>query len=126
LTQAAYWQAIQGYLRPGDVLIVDNGTSYALFGLKFGKTAPYNDISNWTYADLLKVFRPDTSPRSFVVKTSWDVQDALSAPNDTMIFVESIMDLCDALAPITNSSNKGARFYTAKTHLRHRSHPTEV
>src|SRR5262249_60079288 len=29
LTQAAYWQAIQGYLRPGDVLFVDNGTSYA-------------------------------------------------------------------------------------------------
>src|SRR5262249_32622946 len=28
LTQAAYWQAIQGYLRPGDVLFVDNGTSY--------------------------------------------------------------------------------------------------
>ena len=34
LTQAAYWRAIQGYLRPGDVLYVDNGTSFALFGLK--------------------------------------------------------------------------------------------
>src|SRR5262249_3100546 len=31
LTQAAYWPAIQSYLRPGDVLFVDNGTSYALF-----------------------------------------------------------------------------------------------
>jgi indolepyruvate decarboxylase len=185
LTQAAYWQAIQGYLRPGDVLFVDNGTSYALFGLKFppkctfigsvnwgsigysvgallgtltaaperrhllfvgdgsfqvaaqelstilrhdhkpviflinnggytiergylGKTEPYNDIANWAYADLPKVFRPDTSARSFVVKTSRDLQDALSAPNDTMIFVESIMDSYDALAPVTSSSNKGA------------------
>jgi len=27
LTQAAYWQAIQDYLRPGDVIYVDNGTS---------------------------------------------------------------------------------------------------
>jgi indolepyruvate decarboxylase len=35
LTQAAYWQAMQAYLREGDVLFVDNGTSYALFGLKF-------------------------------------------------------------------------------------------
>ena len=26
---------MQGYLREGDVLFVDNGTSYALFGLKF-------------------------------------------------------------------------------------------
>jgi len=185
LTQAAYWQAIQDYLRPGDVLFVDNGTSYALFGLKFppkctfigsvnwgsigysvgallgaltaaperrhllfvgdgsfqvsaqelstilrhdhkpviflinnggytiergylGKTEPYNDIANWSYADLPKVFRRDTSARSFVVKTSRDLQDALSAPNDRMIFVESIMDSYDALAPITNSSNKGA------------------
>ena len=35
LTQAAYWRAIQGYLRAGDVLFVDDGTSYALFGLHF-------------------------------------------------------------------------------------------
>jgi hypothetical protein len=185
LTQAAYWQAMQGYLREGDVLFVDNGTSYALFGLKFppkctfigsvnwgsigysvgallgtltaaperrhilfvgddsfqvtaqelstilrhdhkpviflinnggytiergylGTTEPYNDIANWSYADLPKVFRRDTSARSFVVKTESDLQDALSAPNDTMIFVESIMDQYDALAPVTNSSNKGA------------------
>jgi indolepyruvate decarboxylase len=185
LTQAAYWQAVQGYLRPGDVLFVDNGTSYALFGLKFppkctfvgsvnwgsigysvgallgtltaapdrrhllfvgdgsfqvtaqelstilrhdhkpviflinnggytiergylGKTEPYNDIANWAYADLPKVFRRDTSARSFVVKTGRDLQNALSAPNDTMIFVESIMDSCDALALVTNSSNQGA------------------
>jgi indolepyruvate decarboxylase len=185
LTQAAYWQAIQGYLRPGDVLFVDNGTSYALFGLKLppnctfvgsvnwgsigysvaallgtltaapnrrhllfvgdgsfqvtaqelstilrhdhkpviflinnggytiergylGKTEPYNDIANWAYADLPKVFRPDTSARSFVVKTSKDLQDALSAPNDTMIFVESIMDAHDAPAAVISSSNKGA------------------
>jgi indolepyruvate decarboxylase len=185
LTQTAYWQAIQSYLRPGDVLFVDNGTSYALFGLKFpakctfigsvnwgsigyslaallgtltaaperrhllfvgdgsfqvtaqelstilrhdhkpviflinnggytiergylGKTEPYNDIANWSYAALPKVFRRDTSARSFVVKTSRDLQDALGAPNDTMIFVESVMDAYDALTPVTNSSNKGA------------------
>jgi indolepyruvate decarboxylase len=185
LTQAAYWQAMQGYLREGDVLFVDNGTSYALFGLKFppkctfvgsvnwgsigysvgallgsltavpqrrhilflgdgsfqvaaqelstilrhdhkpviflinnggytiergylGKDEAYNDIANWSYADLPKVFRHDTSARSFVVKTNGDLQKVLSAPNDTMIFVESIMDRYDALAPVINSSNKGA------------------
>jgi indolepyruvate decarboxylase len=185
LTQAAYWQAMQGYLREGDVLFVDNGTSYALFGLKFppkctfvgsvnwgsigysvgallgtltaaperrhilfvgdgsfqvtaqelstilrhdhkpviflinnggytiergylGKSEPYNDIANWSYADLPKVFCRDTSARSFVVKTVEDLQNALSAPNDRLIFVESIMDPYDALAPVINSSNKGA------------------
>ena len=69
---------------------------------------PYNDIANWAYADLPKVFRPDTRARSFVVKTVKDLQEALSAPNDTLIFVESIMDRYDALAPIISSSNKGA------------------
>src|SRR5262245_29271914 len=185
LTQAAYWQAIQGYLRPRDVLFVDNGTSYALFGLKLppnctfvgsvnwgsigysvgallgtltaapdrrhllfvgdgsfqvtaqelstilrhdhkpviflinnggytiergylGKDETYNDIANWAYADLPKVFRRDTSARSFVVRTVRDLQDALSAPNDTLIFVESVMDPHDVLAPVINSSNKGA------------------
>ena len=185
LTQAAYWRAMQGYLREGDVLFVDNGTSYALFGLRFppkctfvgsvnwgsigysvgallgtltaaperrhilfvgdgsfqvtaqelstilrhdhkpvmflinnggytiergylGKTEPYNDIANWSYADLPKVFRRDTQARSFVVKTVGDLQNALRAPNDTLIFVESIMDRYDALAPVMNSSNKGA------------------
>jgi indolepyruvate decarboxylase len=185
LTQAAYWQAMQGYLREGDVLFVDNGTSYALFGLKFppkctfvgsvnwgsigysvgallgtltaaperrhilfvgdgsfqvtaqelstilrhdykpviflinnggytiergylGKTETYNDIANWSYADLPKVFRRDTSARSFVVNTVGDLQNALSAPNDRLIFVESIMDRYDALVPVMNSSNKGA------------------
>jgi indolepyruvate decarboxylase len=185
LTQAAYWQTIQGYLRAGDVLLVDNGTSYAVFGLQLppkctfvgsvnwgsigysvgallgtltaapdrrhllfvgdgsfqvtaqelstilrhdhkpviflinnggytiergylGKTAPYNDIATWAYADLPKVFRPDTTARSFVVKTIADLHNALSAPNDTMIFIESIMHPYDAPAAVITSSNNGA------------------
>ena len=54
------------------------------------------------------MFRRDTSARSFVVETVRDLQNALSAPNDTMIFVESLMDPHDAPAFVTNSSNKGA------------------
>ena len=47
LTQATYWQAIQGYLQPGDVLFVDNGTSYALFGLKFPPRCTFVGSLNW-------------------------------------------------------------------------------
>jgi indolepyruvate decarboxylase len=185
LTQAAYWPAIQEYIRPGDVLLTDNGTSYVLFGLKLpagctviasvnwdsigysvgallgtltaapnrrhvllvgdgsfqesaqelstilrhdhkpvillinnggytiergylGKSEHYNDIANWAYADLPKVLRPDTTARSFVVKTTSDLREALSAPNDTMTFIESIMDPHDAPAMIIMSSNNGA------------------
>jgi indolepyruvate decarboxylase len=185
LTQAAYWQALQGYLRPGDVLFTDNGTSYAIFGFRLppdctvvasviwgsigysvgallgtltaapgrrhllfvgdgsfqetaqelstilrhdckpviflinnggytiergymGKTETYNDIATWAYAGLPKVFRPDTTAQSFVVKTVADLHKALSAPNDTMIFIESIMDPHDAPAAVIHSSNNGA------------------
>jgi indolepyruvate decarboxylase len=185
LTQAAYWEAIQGYLRPGDVLLTDNGTSYAIFGFRLpsdctvvasviwgsigysvgallgtltatpqrrhllfigdgsfqetaqelstmlrhdckpviflinnggytiergyiGKNAHYNDVATWAYADLPKVFRPDTMARSFVVKTVADLQNALSAPNDSLVFIESIMDPHDAPAAVIHSSNRGA------------------
>jgi indolepyruvate decarboxylase len=185
LTQAAYWETLQGYLQPGDVLLTDNGTSYAIFGFKLppkctvvasviwgsigysvgallgtltaapqrrhllfigdgsfqesaqelstmlrhdckpviflinnggytiergymGKTAEYNDVARWAYAELPKVFRPDTSARSFVCKTVGDLQAALSAPNDELIFVESVMDPHDAPAAVIHSSNNGA------------------
>ncbi len=185
LTQAAYWETIQGYLRPGDVLLTDNGTSYAIFGFRLppkctvvasviwgsigysvgallgtltaapqrrhllfigdgsfqesaqelstmlrhdckpviflinnggytiergymGKTADYNDIATWAYAELPRVFRPDTTARSFVVKTVADLEEALNAPNDSLVFIESVMDPYDAPGPVIHSSNTGA------------------
>jgi indolepyruvate decarboxylase len=185
LTQAAYWQAIQGYVRPGDVLIAEDGTSYASLGLRLppgcsfvsqviwgsigysvgallgtltaapdrrhllfvgdgsfqltaqelstmlrhdfkpviflinnggytiercwlGKTARFNDVADWAYADLPKVFRRDTTARSFVVKTVGDLEKALSAPNDTLIFIEAVMDPFDAPVQVINSGNNGA------------------
>jgi indolepyruvate decarboxylase len=185
LTQAAYWETLQGYLRPGDVLLTDNGTSYAIFGFKLppkctvvasviwgsigysvgallgtltaapqrrhllfigdgsfqetaqelstmlrhdckpviflinnggytiergymGKTADYNDIATWAYTQLPKVFRPDTTARSFLVKTVADLEKALSAPNDSLVFIESVMDPYDAPAAVIHSSNNGA------------------
>jgi len=185
LTQAAYWEAIQGYLREGDVLLTDNGTSYAIFGFRLpprctvvasviwgsigysvgallgtltaaperrhllfigdgsfqetaqelstmlrhdckpviflinnggytiergymGKTENYNDVARWAYAELPKAFRPGTTARSFVVKTVADLEKALSAPNDSLIFIESVMDPYDAPAAVIHSSNNGA------------------
>jgi len=185
LTQAAYWQAVQGYIRPGDVLVAEDGTSYASLGLRLppkcsfvsqviwgsigysvgallgtltaapdrrhllfvgdgsfqltaqelstmlrhdlkpviflinnggytiercwlGKTSRFNDVANWAYADLPKVFQRDTTARSFVVKTVSDLEQALSAPNDSLIFIEAVMDPFDAPAPVIRSGNNGA------------------
>ncbi len=185
LTQAAYWQAIQGYIRAGDVLIAEDGTSYGAQGLNLppnctfvsqvvwgsigytvgsllgtltaapdrrhllfvgdgsfqltaqelstilrhghkpviflinnggytvergylGKNARYNDVATWAYADLPKLFRPDTTARSFVVKTVADLEEALSAANDRLIFIESVMDPQDSPNPVIIGGNTGA------------------
>jgi indolepyruvate decarboxylase len=185
LTQLAYWETLQGYLRSGDVLLTDNGTSYAIFGFKLppkctvvasviwgsigysvgallgtltaapqrrhllfvgdgsfqetaqevstmlrhglkpviflinnggytiergymGKTADYNDIATWAYADLPKVLCPGTDAKSFVVKTVADLEQALAAPNDSLILIESVMDPHDAPPSVIHSSNNGA------------------
>ena len=87
-------QELSTILRHGHkpvIFLINNG-GYTIERGYLGKTEAYNDIANWSYADLPKVFRPDTSAQSFVVKTTGDLQNALSAPNDTMIFIESIMD----------------------------------
>jgi indolepyruvate decarboxylase len=73
-----------------------------------GKAAHYNDIATWAYADLPKVFRPDTTAQSFVVRTVADLRNALSAPNDRMVFIESVMDPYDAPSAVIHSSNNGA------------------
>lgn len=43
-----------------------------------------------------------------MVKTLADLEKALSAPNDSLIFIESIMDPFDAPTAVINSGNNGA------------------
>jgi indolepyruvate decarboxylase len=73
-----------------------------------GKTSDYNDIATWAYTELPKVFRPDTTAQSFLVKSVADLEQALSARNGSLIFVESVMDPCGAPAAVIHSSNNGA------------------
>jgi len=89
------------------IFLINNG-GYLIERCYLGQTSRFNDVANWAYADLPKVFRPDTTARSFVVKTVADLEKALSAPNDTLIFIESIMDPFDAPAAVIESGNNGA------------------
>ena len=170
LTQEAYWREMQTFIRPGDVLVVEDGTSTtgaaglalpegctfisqtlwgsigysvgALLGtlvaaperrqllfvgdgsfqltaqelstmlrhdLKpivflinnggytveraiLGKNAKYNDVANWRYADLPKVFGPNRNPRTYVVRNVKELRAALAGPHDGLVFVESVRD----------------------------------
>jgi indolepyruvate decarboxylase len=174
LTQNSYWQAMQSFLRPGDVILADDGTSIigagglklpegcsfisqavwgsigysvgALLGallaapsrrhilfvgegsfqltaqelstilrhdLKpyiflinnhgytieraiLGKDAKYNDVANWRYADLPKVFRRDGNAETFVAQTIEELKQVLDGKHHSLVFVESIMDKYDA------------------------------
>jgi indolepyruvate decarboxylase len=174
LSQQAYWRELQTFIRPGDVLVVEDGTSTtgaaglalpegctyisqtlwgsigysvgALLGtlvaapqrrqllfvgdgsfqltaqelstmlrhdLKpiiflinnggytveraiLGKNANYNDVANWRYADLPKVFSRTANAKSYVVHNLRELRAALAGPHDGLVFVESVMDALDA------------------------------
>jgi indolepyruvate decarboxylase len=174
LTQKSYWTAMQAFLRPGDVILAEDGTSsFGAGGLKLpsnctfvcqtvwesigyatasllgtmlaapqrrhllfsgdgsfqmtaqqlstilghdltpfiflinnrgytverailGRDAPYNDVANWRYAELPRVFRRDTTAESYVVETSEQLRDVLDAPHTGLVFVEAVMDPDDA------------------------------
>jgi indolepyruvate decarboxylase len=89
------------------VFLINNG-GYTIERGYLGRTEHYNDIATWAYADLPRVLLPDTMARSFVVRTTAELTDALSAPNDTLIFIEAVMDPLDAPAAVITSSNNGA------------------
>ena len=89
------------------IFLINNG-GYTIERCWLGKTSRFNDVADWAYADLPKVYRRDTTARSFVVKTMADLEKALSAPNDSLIFIEAIMDPFDAPLPVINGGNGGA------------------
>jgi indolepyruvate decarboxylase len=89
------------------IFLINNG-GYTIERCWLGKTSQFNDVANWHYADLPKVLQRDTKARSFVVKTLADLEKALSAPNDQLIFIESEMDPFDAPVPVIMSGNNGA------------------
>jgi indolepyruvate decarboxylase len=78
------------------IIFLINHADYAVERTVCGKNGRFNDIANWAYADLPKVLHPGTTARTFVVRTVTELQAALAAPHDSMIFVEAIMDKYDA------------------------------
>lgn len=178
LTQTEYWKAIRGFLRPGDVLVVEDGTAssalsemslpdditvvtqaftycsigyataallgailatprrrhvlltgdgslqltvqelstivrhdlkpyifvvnndgYTVERAVLGKDSKYNDIANWRYSELPKVFSRDTKAETYVVQSTNELQDVLDAQHSEMVLVEAVTGKTDA--PLT-------------------------
>ncbi|NMH98735.1 alpha-keto acid decarboxylase family protein [Pseudonocardia acidicola] len=89
------------------IFLINNG-GYTIERTICGKDGKFNDIANWSYADLPKVLHPGTNARTFVVKTAAELQAALAVPHDGMIFIEAIMDKYDVPPAALASGHKMA------------------
>jgi indolepyruvate decarboxylase len=81
-------------LKPFVFLINNHG--YTIERTILGKDAKYNDVANWYYAQLPRVFSRDTKAETYVVETSEGLKDVLNAPHADCVFVESVMDKYDS------------------------------
>ncbi|HEY4018051.1 MAG TPA: thiamine pyrophosphate-binding protein [Pseudonocardiaceae bacterium] len=79
------------------ILLVNNG-GYTIERAILGKNAPYNDVANWSYAQLAQVFRPGSNALSVRVQTVGDFQNALNTNHDGLMFIEAVLGPDDASA----------------------------
>ena len=79
------------------ILLINNG-GYTIERAILGKNASYNDVANWSYADLARVFRPDSNALTVRVQTIQDFQNALDTNHDGLMFIEAVLWPDDASA----------------------------
>jgi indolepyruvate decarboxylase len=77
-------------------IFVINNSGYTVERAVLGKDAKYNDVANWRYSELPSVFSRDKKAETYVVQTTNEFQKVLDSPHSGMVFVESVMDKCDA------------------------------
>lgn len=94
LTAQALSTMLRNDLKP-IIFLINNG-GYTVERAILGKNAKYNEVADWRYADLPKVFSRSTNAKSYVVHDVKELRAALAGPHDELVFVESVMDPLDA------------------------------
>lgn len=82
------------------LIFVINNAGYTVERAVLGKDASYNDVANWRYSELPKVFSRGNNAETYVVRTSKELQNVLDSPHSGMVFVEAVMDKYDAPLPL--------------------------
>jgi indolepyruvate decarboxylase len=77
-------------------IFVINNLGYTIERTILGKNAKYNDVANWRYSELPRIFSRDKSPETYVVRTGKELQQVLDAPHSELVFVEAILDKYDS------------------------------
>lgn len=81
-------------LKPYIFLI--NNRGYTIERTILGLKAKYNDVADWQYSELVKVFRANGNSESFVVKTADELDAVLHSEHKGLVFIESHMSPDDA------------------------------
>jgi len=77
-------------------IFVINNHGYTIERTILGKDAKYNDVANWRYSELPKVFCRNCTAETYVVETIEDLRRVLEAPHGSFVLVESVMDKDDS------------------------------
>ncbi len=77
-------------------IFVINNLGYTIERTILGKDAKYNDVANWRYSELPKVFTRDKEPETYVVRTGKELQQVLNAQHSGLVLVEAILDKYDS------------------------------
>lgn len=93
-------QELSTILREGQaplIFLIDN-RGYTIERFILGMEKDYNDVANWRYADLVKVFAPESKMPTFQVRTEGELADVLSKLENAEhgAFVELYLDPFDA------------------------------
>jgi indolepyruvate decarboxylase len=78
------------------IIFVINNHGYTIERAIMGKDAQYNDVANWRYSELPKVFCRNCTAETYVVETIEDLRKVLEAPHRDFVLVESVMDKYDS------------------------------
>lgn len=80
------------------IIFLINNDGYTIERLILGETSPYNDVAEWRYTDLPKVFAPQAKTRSFSVENMEALETALARAETgkTLTFIEVKFPRMDA------------------------------
>ncbi|NUX56721.1 alpha-keto acid decarboxylase family protein [Paraburkholderia youngii] len=93
------------------IFLLNNG-GYTIERLILGARSAYNDVDDWRYSELPRVFNRRENTLSFVVKTLGELEAALTQAEvaDRLIFIELMLPKMDAPALLKQFAGRLAEF----------------
>lgn len=80
------------------IIVLVNNRGYTIERFILGMEDEYNDIADWKYSELTRIFAPDTTMATYQASTEAELEEALTAidSSDTGAFLEVHLDPFDA------------------------------